>query len=155
MSIIGWYYLHTNGDLIYKRDLDGAAADIRESDFTRAMWPIGPEDREGAWNILVEACALGAMPTRIHDLAEKWHCDESDIDTYAQRLGVKLEMDGNAWCATGPNFKDLVISPAGFGPSKFLAMVELCKALGYPGGRMWNHTFKSLLEAQRAKVLPV
>ena len=33
----GWYYLHTNGDLIYKRELGGTAADIRESDFAKQL----------------------------------------------------------------------------------------------------------------------
>ncbi len=56
----GWYYLHTNGELIYKRDLDGTAADIRESTFARALWPMEPSDREGAWRILIEGLAAGA-----------------------------------------------------------------------------------------------
>ena len=68
MSISGWYYLHTNGELIYKRDLDGTAADIRESDFARALWPMDPTDRESAWTILVEALALGANEERIAEL---------------------------------------------------------------------------------------
>lgn len=33
MALDGWYYMHKNGDLIYKRDTAGMAADIRESDF--------------------------------------------------------------------------------------------------------------------------
>jgi hypothetical protein len=51
MALQGWYYLHTNGSLIYKRELGGTAADIRESDFARAMWPLDPADRAGAWRI--------------------------------------------------------------------------------------------------------
>jgi hypothetical protein len=49
MSIQGWYYLHTNGSLIYKRDFDGTVADFRDSDFVRAFWPLDPSDREGPW----------------------------------------------------------------------------------------------------------
>lgn len=49
MSIIGWYYLHQNSDLIYKHEFGGTAADIRESDFARGLWPMDPEDRAGAW----------------------------------------------------------------------------------------------------------
>jgi len=54
----GWYYLHTNGELIFKRELDGnTAADISESPFARAMWPVDPSNRENAWTLLVEALA--------------------------------------------------------------------------------------------------
>jgi hypothetical protein len=47
MSIIGWYYLHENGSLIYKREIGGTAADIRESDLARGLWPLDPQDRAG------------------------------------------------------------------------------------------------------------
>ena len=59
MAIEGWYYLHENGSLIYKRELGGTAADIRESSFARAMWSYDPRDRENAWTMLVEAKAAG------------------------------------------------------------------------------------------------
>ena len=65
MSIIGWYYLHTNGDLLYKRELEGTAADIRESSFAKMLWPVDSEDRAGAWRIVVEALACGANPERV------------------------------------------------------------------------------------------
>lgn len=58
--ISGWYYLHTNGDLIFKHNLPGTAADIRESDLAVMLWPIDVEDRESVWRILVEALACGA-----------------------------------------------------------------------------------------------
>lgn len=149
MNIIGWYYLHTNGDLIYKRELGGTAADIRESDFARAMWPLDPQDRETAWDIVIEASALGALPERIAKLSAQWQCDDEDADIYAQRRGVTLQMDGNQWCATGPGFTNLQESPAGFGDTKLQAMAELCKDLGYKGGKMWNATFKSLLSDKK------
>lgn len=146
MTTVGFYYLHTNGDLIYKPGLD-AAADIRESDFARAMWPLDPQDRETAWAILIESDSLGADPKRIAELAEKWGCDDDDARHYADRLDITLEMDGNKWCAKPPGFIDLVQSHAGFGDSCLDAMSELCAALGYTGGKMWNHTFRTLLTA--------
>ena len=103
----GWYYLHTNGELIYKRELGATAADIRESDFARALWPMEPSDREGAWRILVEGLAAGANPERIKELAERWECDNEDADIYAERLGINLFLDGNQWCATAGNFVNL------------------------------------------------
>lgn len=148
--IEGWYYLHTNGELIYKRELGDTAADIRESDFCRAMWPMDPTDREGAWNIIVEASALDGSYARIKELAAKWGCDDADALNYAERLGIILEPDGDRWCAKCSDFTDLVESPAGFGLTCLDAMSALCKALGYRGGKMWNHTFKSLTQRQGA-----
>ena len=55
----GWYYLHTNGDLIYKRDLPGTAADIRESPFAVMLWPIDRKDRATAWRELVKILTDG------------------------------------------------------------------------------------------------
>ena len=144
MSIQGWYYLHTNGDLIYKRDLDGVVSDIRESDFARSMWPFDPTDREGAWRILVEASALGANPERIKTLAQKWGCDDTDALQYADRLNITLQMDGSAWCATPAWFLDLHQSPAGFGDTCLEALSALCNQLGFTGGKMWSSTFRDL-----------
>lgn len=146
MSIIGWYYLHTNGDLIYKREIGGTAADIRESDFARGLWPMDPEDRAGAWRICVEGLAAGANPARVKELASKWHCDEADAPNYAKHLNGDIFMDGNQWCAVGPGFRDLQQDHAGFGDTPVEAFADLCKTLGYKASKMWGHTFQSLLE---------
>jgi len=144
-KITGWYYLHTNGDLIYKRELGGTAADIRESDFAKSMWPFDPEDRAGAWRILVEAKSLGAIDTRVKELAGKWGCNDADAAHYAEHIGCRLYMDGDAWCATAKKFINLQESPAGFGYTALDALATLCKELGFRGGKMWNATFAALL----------
>lgn len=144
--IQGWYYLHVNGELIYKRDLNGTAADIRESDFAVGMWPVDIEDRKGAWNTLVEAWAAGAKQYRLLELAEKWGCDDNDAMVYTDVIGANLFLDGNKWCATRLDFEDLQKSPAGFGHNALEALAELCKALGYKPSKMWGQTFESLLK---------
>jgi len=141
----GWYYLHTNGDLIYKSDSPGMSADIRESSFARALWPINTKNRANAWQVLVEALAIGANKARVDELAKKWGCDNDDAMHYAEYLGVGLEMDGDKWCATTPGFINLQESPAGFGDTCLEALADLAKGLGFKGGKMWNATFKSLL----------
>ena len=146
MSIDGWYYLHKNGSLIYKRELGTTAADIRESPFARAMWPCDPEDREMGWSLLVEALALGADKERIKELAEKWHCTDEDGRVYAERVCCDWFMDGDAFCAVRRDFVNLQESPAGFGASLLEAMASLAKELGYKGGKMWNATFKDLCQ---------
>jgi len=146
MAIDGWYYLHTNGDLIYKRELGGTAADIRESSFARGLWPFDPTNRECAWTILVEAGAAGARQARIKELAVKWQCDDKDAIIYADFLGVKLSQDGNQQCATRIDFINLQESPAGFGDTNLDAMIDLCKNLGYKPSKMWGPTFSGLLK---------
>lgn len=145
MSIIGWYYLHENGSLIYKPSVD-AAVDIRDSDLARCMWPMDKSDRKGAWDICVEGLALGADPLRVAELAAKWGCDDADADAYASLLGIRLQLDVSQWCATGPNFINLEESPAGFGYTKLQAMAELAKSMKLGAGKMWRTTFADLLQ---------
>jgi hypothetical protein len=155
MAIIGWYYLHENGSLLYKRELDGGtAADIRESPSARAMWPVEPEDRESAWNVVVEALALGADVDRVRELAAKWSCTDEDAAVYAERVGARLLRDGAAWCATRRDFADLQVSPAGYGDTALEALAELCKALGFRGGKTWNAHFRDLLAAPAPSPTP-
>jgi hypothetical protein len=144
MTIAGWYYLHENGALIYKPSAD-ACADIRDSNFARGLWPMHPEDRASAWRIVVEAAAAGALPDRVADLAAKWQCDDEDAAHYAEHIGARLYMDGNAWCATRKDFENLQESPAGFGDTAREALAELAKALGYRPSKMWGATFQDLL----------
>ena len=146
MSIEGWYYLHTNGELIYKRDLDGTVADIRESDFARALWPMDPSNRLGAWNFLVEGLAAGANPKHVKELADKWSCDNEDAAIYASHIAAKVYMDGNAWCATRADFENFQESPAGFGGTALEALAALCKELGYHPAKMWGASFIDLLK---------
>jgi hypothetical protein len=149
--IEGYYYLHTNGDLIYKRELGGTAADIRESPFAKAMWPIDPTDRKNAWDILVEAWAAGGRQSRIQELADKWDCNNLDAEHYAEVVGCKIFLDGNAWCATRRDFVNLQESPAGFGHNALEAMAELVKELGYKPSKMWGAKFSDLLAAREEK----
>lgn len=145
MSLEGWYYLHENGDLIYKRELGGTAADIRESSFAKMLWPLDPTDRSGAWRMLVESLACGANKDRVMELAAKWGCDDQDGKMYARYLGAKLAMDGDHWCATRGDFVDLQTSPAGFGKTVIEAFAELCKALNFKPSKMWGATFADLV----------
>lgn len=148
MAIIGWYYLHENGDLIYKRDLPGADADIRESPFAVMLWPIDPKDRSCAWQFLVEASAAGANKERVKELAEKWGCNDGDAQHYAAHIDAELFMDGNQWCATGGDFTDLQNSPAGFGDTALDALGALCKELGWKPQKMWGATFHDLVKKE-------
>jgi hypothetical protein len=151
MTIDGFYYLHSESrDLIYKRGPD-VVADLRDSDFMRHFWLCDPEDHENAWDILVEAGALGAKPERIVELAAKWGCTDKDADVYAERCELTIDRDGNLWCASGPHFTNLAQSHAGFGSTKLHAMIDLCKQLGMIPAKMRGPTFKSLLRDEKPR----
>ena len=142
--IQGYYYLHVNKELIYKSN-PGAITDIRESDFCHSAWGWDGQ-RSTAWQILVEALSLGANKNRIIELSKKWKCDGGDALNYANYLGIILGSDGDQKTAYGKNFTNLQECPCGFGDTYLEAMADLCKQIGFSGGKMWNATFKNLVE---------
>lgn len=144
MTIEGYYYLHTNGDLIYKKNLDTTVADIRDSDFAVGLWPFDPMNRENAWALLVEALASGANKERVLELAGKWGCTEDDAAVYADRLSLIVSQDGNKVCATRQDFTNLQECPVGFGDTLLEAMANLCEDLEYAPSKMWGTTFREL-----------
>lgn len=147
----GWYYLHENGDLIYKRGGMDTEADIMDSAFAKAMWPVDITNRANAWRLLVEALAAGANPDRVRQLANKWGCDDVDAKVYASRIGCLLGVDGDAKTATGLRFINLAESPAGFGKTYLEAMANLAKNLGYRPGKTFHVGFEDLLKRGGAR----
>lgn len=131
MTPEGWYYLHANGTLHYKGAPYTTLADFYESDLVRAFWSVYPDDRESAWNIVVEALAAGANAAEVAALAERWACTDDDAQEYASRVNVRLFRDGDQWCATREDFVDLGGSPAGFGTQAYEALADLARSLGY------------------------
>lgn len=143
MKIQGYYYLHTNGSLIYKPYDEGRVADFRESDLVRTFWPFDPNDREQAWTICVEALASDALKARVFELAELWQINDADAPNYADRLGLVLGMDGDQCTANTAAFDSLATDPMGFGNSYLEAMADLCRQMGYKPSKMWGNSFKS------------
>ena len=143
-NFIGCYYLHINGSLIYKPGTE-SSADIRESDFARALWLVDPTDRGNCWSILVEALSLGANSDRVNELAAKWECDNEDAAEFSAHIGVRLYRDGDAWCATYNGAGNLQESPHGFGETALDALADLCGSLGYKASKMWGGSFRQLI----------
>lgn len=81
-----FYYLHTNGSLIYKPHVD--VADLEESDFVVEYWAWN-EDRETLWSILIEGLGLStSVEVTIREVAELapiWLCDLRDLTEYMVR----------------------------------------------------------------------
>ena len=149
--IDGYYYLHTNGDLIYKRYLDDEqVSDFRESPFVKMFWGIDLEDRSTAWGMLVEATTLGADKKRVDELCEKWGINDTDGKRYLEYLGLEISQDGNQICVKRKDFINLQESPAGFGDDIFSALVDLCKQLKYTPQKMWGKSFSDLCKPRGA-----
>jgi len=69
----GFYYLHTDGSLIFKPatviDYDPHYFD---SPFVKKVWHIDLKDRLNAWKIVLEALSMGCSIPRARELAGKW-----------------------------------------------------------------------------------
>jgi hypothetical protein len=145
--IVGYYYLHENRELIFKKYDEGRVADFRDSDLVKAFWPMEEGSRESAWTLLVESLAAGALIERVEELAKKWKCDDLDAVVYATRIGCVLSKDGDQCCATRSDFVNLQENAAGFGSTCLEAMANLCKALGFKPMKLnWHADFQQLLK---------
>ena len=128
MNDSAWYYLHENGDLIFKR----TKPEVEQGGFIRKIWPFDSERRGRAYILLIEAAAMGARKDRIDELVKKWCITDEDCREFAKRANLKLFRDGSLWCATFDDFKNIQESKSGFGDTAFHALVALCKE----GGRV-------------------
>jgi len=76
----GWYYLHENGDLIWKR-----FRPEQDSGFVKRIWPCDTTQRGNGWIILIESLVAGASVSRVAELAQKWGCDAHDLINFMVR----------------------------------------------------------------------
>jgi hypothetical protein len=119
--IVGYYYLHTDGSVIWKRIAPGLIEDFENSDLVRCYWPCDPSDRRGAYRILIEATAKGADPVKLANLAAQWQCTHDDAIEYARREGIDLVTVAGQFVASLPGF-------VGKGDTPLLALVALYRA---------------------------
>lgn len=152
MSVIGWYYLHVNGSLIFKVGLGTTKEDIMYSDLALAMWPIDPADRMLTWNCLVEALAGGADYKRVMELAGKWGCTNDDAHQYAKRVGFRLAYcvgtHREGWTASTTHPSDSERFRIGFGNTALGAMADLAMKLGYRNDKSGCNAFPLLLRRE-------
>lgn len=130
-----YYYLHTNGDLIYKPAsvMDGDPSYF-DSDFVRKVWKVDLRDRATAYLMLLEAAAMGAGKDRIEHLINHWGMTDDDAATFVSCTNgaFLLFRDGDKWCATYGDFINLQESETGFGKRAIDALIALLKP-GLPG----------------------
>jgi hypothetical protein len=121
MTVIGWYYLHENGDLIFKYE----KPEVEAGGFVKHVWDVDPEDRGGAYTILLEAIALGAKLERVEELAKKWGMTDDDCLIGAAYFGMLLMKDGKRWAVRYADSQDRF--GIANGETAFSAMCELAR----------------------------
>jgi len=127
--IEGYYYLHTNGELIYKPSSVLVGDPLYfQSDFVRKVWPIDLTDRALAWDLIIEALSMGANRSRIDQLAEKWRLTDKDARRYAERRQFSLAKLEGGWIAAAddPRTKPPT-RVSGLGPTALDAIADLVK----------------------------
>ncbi len=128
VKLEGYFYLHTNGDLIYKPaivvEFD---PEHFNSNFVVETWGFAQEYRECAWTILVEALALGANIKRIKELQQKWGCTNEDAVKYAEKMHLQIVQDGTGWIASFDDFVNIQESQCGSGDDCLEAFADLAK----------------------------
>lgn len=116
----GFYYLHTNGDLIWKR-----FRPEDDSDFVKKIWECDISDRGSGWKIILESLALGARFYRVKELAAKWKCDVKDLVEYMvrnlnptdyEKEGICLYLEKIVQCNPEKWFDWLELTPKGKEP---------------------------------------
>lgn len=80
--IDGWYYLHKNGDLIYKKYKFKPEFD---SSFVKGIWPIDIQNRATLWTMLLESAYRGARKERLQEIMQKNNCTVEDCIEYILR----------------------------------------------------------------------
>ncbi len=129
MNEHGWYYLHTNGDLIWKR----FRPEVEAGGFVRKVWKLDTSDRGNAWLIIIEAMALGARKSRTEALIAKWGLTDDDALEFVKQATSKGEpvfrlfRDGDQWCATFADFVNVQESQCGFGARAVDALADLAR----------------------------
>jgi len=78
----GFYYLHTNGEMIFKRFEPES-----DSPFVKKVWALDISNRMDAWKIALEGLFLGARTERIEELAKKWGLTFEDSIEMLMRRG--------------------------------------------------------------------
>lgn len=119
--IDGYYYLHTNGDLIFKK----VCPEIEPGGFVRMVWPVDLTDRGNAWVIVIEAGALGAKKERIEELREKWGLTDEDAFKFAEVCEMELKRDDDGFVLRHP--LDDIEKPLGKGKTALDAFINYAR----------------------------
>jgi hypothetical protein len=89
----GFYYLHTNGDLIFKpASVVEHDSEYFSSPFVKKVWMIETKERKDAWKLILESLANGARLDRVKELATKWNMTFEDSIEMLSRIKVTQDL---------------------------------------------------------------
>ena len=74
----GFYYLHTDGNLIFKPSIVVDDPSYFDSPFVKKVWRLDLKDRLCGWRIVLEALSMGCNIKRARELAGKWRLTFED-----------------------------------------------------------------------------
>ena len=83
----GFYYLHTDGSLIFKPLSVAIDPAYFVSPFVKKVWECNSTSRLIAWKIVLEALSMGCSIPRAKELAGKWGLDYKDSIEVVKRGG--------------------------------------------------------------------
>ncbi len=87
MNNDGFYYLHTDGNLIFKPAIVVSDPSYFDSPFVKKVWRLDTTDRLCAWRIVLEALSMGCKVNRAKELAIKWGLTFEDSIELLKRTG--------------------------------------------------------------------
>lgn len=119
-----YYYLHENGDLIYKNPKAYSTEDFEESPFVKIYWIIDLENRLDAYHMLISASICGAKQDRIDDLKKKWGITDKDTQVYCDYVNIVYKETENGWIVYGGGLTKGEIKIYGRGNNLFSAVVD-------------------------------
>ena len=68
----GFYYLHSEGNLIFKPTIVADDPGYFNSPFVKKVWRLDTNDRLCAWTIILEALSMGCSIDRAKELSNLW-----------------------------------------------------------------------------------
>jgi len=140
-----FYYLHENGDLIYKNPQFINEEDFIESPFVKTYWFLDTTRRETVWEFLIEAYGY-ASKNRIYDLCSKWGIDDKDAIYYIKYLNnisnkkFRYEFGESNML----EFDNIILK----GNSYLHMLNSICHSIKYKIEKPRINTFHNLLKAQ-------
>lgn len=129
-EILGYYYLHVNGNLIWKRYIDDKQEEeIYNSDLVKKFWTIRENERESLWAVAIEAYCWGNEVTapQVEEFSIKHNLSNLDGEFFAERAGMYVAQSSDSVYTVG-FIGDIGATPQiGTGKNALKAFIDLAR----------------------------